>query len=212
MVDFSVPPNPLDEAETLGLTLEKAQKTALFLLGEAAREARSPLHWPVLATSDGGRPRARTVILRRLEDMPPALIVWTDARSAKYGQLAKEPRAEMVFYDPLREIQLRVSGKMSVVAPKDAERLWRSASLASRRAYLVRAAPGSISPDPTSELPSDAVGVIPDEKRIEEGRENFAAIRLTVTEMDMLVLSRHGHRRAVFIPQADGWSGQWLVP
>ncbi|MBI1262653.1 MAG: hypothetical protein GC184_13115 [Rhizobiales bacterium] len=212
MVDFSLPPKPLSEAEIVGLTLEKAEKAAFFLLGEAVHEPRSPLHWPVLATLDEGHPRARTVILRRMETAPPALILWTDARSAKFGQIRKEPRAEMVFYDPSREIQLRVSGKASVVAHEEAEGLWRSATLASRRAYLVTAAPGSISSDPTSGLPSDAVGVIPDEKRIEEGRDNFAAIRLVMTEMDLLILSRHGHRRAVFRPQADSWEGQWLIP
>src|SRR5690606_26378712 len=128
----------------------------------------------------------------------------------KIAEIARDPRASLVFYDPRCDIQVRFSGRVEArVADADA---WNGAAPPSRRAYLVTAPPGTPSPAPVSGLPPDAEGVIPPLERLEEGRNNFALVEFIFDEADIVVLSRSGNRRARIRYDADGSQAEWLVP
>jgi pyridoxamine 5'-phosphate oxidase len=72
-----------------------------------------------VATADAsGDPSARTVLLKGLDER--GFIFYSNYDSAKGNQLAANPRAELLFYWPELERQVRIHG--------DVERLERSAS------------------------------------------------------------------------------------
>jgi len=74
-------------------------------------------HWSdamVLATvSSEGRPSARAVILRGLDER--GFLFFTDTRSAKARELDASPRAALVFLWSALERQVRVSGRVTPV-------------------------------------------------------------------------------------------------
>ncbi|MCW5728418.1 pyridoxamine 5'-phosphate oxidase family protein [Parvibaculum sp.] len=206
-------PAPFEGAALHALTLPDMAALAFALLEEGASDAGSPLRKPALATlSAAGAPAVRTVILRNFDRQARMLELFTDARSAKVAELAREPRASMMFYDPRRDVQLRLTGKAVPLTGPAAEAAWTAAGLPSRRAYLAVAAPGTASDSPTSGLPPEVEGMIPSADRLEEGRVNFALIRFGFDEADLVVLSRSGHRRARIRWPADVQTVEWLVP
>lgn len=208
-----VAPAPFEGPALRALTLDDMMALAFDLLADGAENAGSPLRKPALATvSSGGAPAVRTVILRNFDAKARVLELFTDARSAKVAELEREPRAAMLFYDPRRDVQLRLTGRAVPLTGAAAAAAWTAAGLPSRRAYLAVAAPGTPSPAPTSGLPAEVEGIIPAPERLEEGRVNFALIRFAFDEADLVVLSRSGHRRARIRWLADGAAADWLVP
>lgn len=85
----------------------------------AARAVQPTWHDAVvLATADGrGRPSARAVLLRGLD--PRGFVFFTDHRSRKAREIARRPRAALVFLWAPLERQVRVEG--SVERIDDAE-------------------------------------------------------------------------------------------
>ncbi|MEQ8281835.1 MAG: pyridoxamine 5'-phosphate oxidase family protein [Parvibaculum sp.] len=206
-------PVPFEGAALRALTLADMAALAFVLLEEGAADAGSPLRKPALATlSARGAPAVRTVILRKFDAPARMLELFTDARSAKIAELAREPRASMLFYDPRRDVQLRLTGSAVPLTGAPAADAWEAAGLPSRRAYLAVSAPGTASESPTSGLPPEVEGIVPSAERLEEGRVNFALIRFGFDEADLVVLSRSGHRRARIRWPADAPSLEWLVP
>ena len=193
---------PFEGAALRALTLDDMMALAVDLLADGVANAGSPLRKPV----------ARTVILRNFDETERVLELFTDARSAKVAELERELRAAMLFYDPRRDVQLRLTGRAVPLTGAAAAAAWAAAGLPSRRAYLAVAAPGTPSPAPTSGLPAEVEGIIPAPERLEEGRANFAVIRFAFDEADLVVLSRSGHRRARIRWRADGVAAEWLVP
>lgn len=206
-------PAPFEGEALRRLTLEDMAALAFVLMAEGAGDASSPLRKPALATvSASGAPAVRTVILRNFDRPGRILELFTDARSAKVAELEREPRASMLFYDPRRDVQLRLVGRAVPLIGAAAEEAWTAAGLPSRRAYLAVAAPGSTSAAPTSGLPAEVEGLIPSTDKLEEGRANFALLRFGFDEADIVVLSRSGHRRARIRWPADVAALEWLVP
>ena len=206
-----LPPAPLEDAALRALTLGGMMALADAMLRQGLENPSSPLRKPALATvNSAGAPAVQTVILRSVDFTARKLGIFTDARSRKVAELGAEPRAELLFYDPACDMQLRLSGRVEIrVGDVSA---WASAAPASRRAYLVTAPPGTASPEPVSGLPADVAGIIPSLERMEEGRVNFAFIEFRFTEADLVVLSRAGHRRARIRFLPDDRQAEWLVP
>lgn len=214
MPGIELPAAPLEGAALKGLTLEDMAGLALAMPAEGVKNPSSPLRKPALSTlAADGSPSVRTVILRGFERPSRRLTVFTDARSHKVAEIAADPRAALLFYDPVSDIQARLSGRAAIHREGPlADGAWESAAPPSRRAYLAEAAPGTPSPDPVSGLPRDVEGVIPSLERLEEGRRNFALLEFIFEEADIVVLSRSGHRRARIRFRADAARGEWLYP
>src|SRR5262245_34049242 len=66
-----------------------------------------------------GRPANRTVVVRGLLDPGGRPVVTTDARSAKAGDLAERPWAELCWYFPGTREQFRLLGRVTLVGPDD---------------------------------------------------------------------------------------------
>lgn len=216
--------SPWEEAKPPGddaigrLTLDGLWQGACFLLAEGAGSPGSPLRKPALSTVDAdGAPRARTVILRRFDPERCRLDIYTDARSAKAAELDANPAAAFTFYDPRRETQLRLSGRVRLYTDDEcAERAWSTLGPRNLADYLARAVPGTPSPFPEAAMADGMADVEGDEARMATARANFALLAFTYDRLDMLVLGRATHRRALFrwtnSPAFAPDDAVWLVP
>lgn len=170
-------------------------------LVRAAADRRHPWRTPVLATvAVDGSPNARTVVLRAADPATRTLRLHTDGRSAKAGELARDPRVALVFWDPRARVQLRLRGHAEVLreGPEHA-RAWAATPPAARRDYATTLPPGT--PIATREDIARA-----------DGAANFAVILVRVMTIDWLCLAAGGHLRAGFAWEGDEPRATWLVP
>jgi pyridoxamine 5'-phosphate oxidase len=86
-----------------------------------------------LATADSrGRPAARIVLLKGLDDR--GFTFFTNYESRKGKHLAENPHAALVFYWADLERQIDVAGHVEKVSVDESEAYWRTRPPASRRA------------------------------------------------------------------------------
>jgi hypothetical protein len=167
-------------------------------LAAAVTHRDHPWRTPVLATCDGQRADARTVVLRDLDDTRRELVIYCDARSAKVDQLRHHPEGTLVAWWPERGWQLRLSVQLTIKT---------SGLAASSRWARLRASPGA--QDYLSALAPGTA--LPDGHRppaLHASLNHFGVIFATVKAMDWLELSADGHRRAVF----DASGVRWVQP
>jgi pyridoxamine 5'-phosphate oxidase len=97
------------------------------LLGRTPADATAM----ILATADGqGRPSARTVLLKGIDDRGFAF--FTNYESRKGLDLAENPRAALVFFWSSLERQILVSGAVSKLPAAESEAYFRSRPRGSR--------------------------------------------------------------------------------
>ena len=168
-------------------------------LGRASVDRHHAWRTPVLATVGcDGSPNARTVVLRKVDASQQTFCIYTDARSAKVSELAKEPEAMFVFWSARLNWQLRVKAEISISTEgPELQTLWqRVQQSASAADYMASAAPGTERPKGYSA------------EQILCGDHYFALLTSQVLQMDWLELGHGRHRRARL--SADTW--QWLIP
>lgn len=179
--------------------MEAARLAALFWdrLAHAVADRASAWRTPALATvTPQGRPAVRTIVLRHVDKAERELLFFTDSRSPKLKDFAHRAEAELCFYDPTVNLQVRASGPLGLADLAFRRRVWEQTPLASRRAYLIHQAPGADLSGPGSGLPKEIEGRVPDAEEIEAGFQHFDVIRFEVREIDILELHRAGDRRA----------------
>jgi pyridoxamine 5'-phosphate oxidase len=205
-----MPQSPPDFYNDLDLTFDQAW--TLWVRGGVDR--RSAFHTPVVATvDDAGAPQARVMVLRQADREMRSLRFHTDTRSGKVEQLAAMPDISVLGYDAASKIQLRVRGTGVIHQTGEAvEAAWAKTGLPSRKCYLARAAPGSISDAPTSGL--DDGYDVRDPTLVESmpGRAHFSILLVSVDSIEWVYLAATGHRRARFDWTGTDWRKEWLVP
>lgn len=164
----------------------------------SAGDKRHPWRTAVLATTDGEIADARTVILREVVAGEKRLVVYTDQRSAKVGQLAEHPVGTLVMWSPALGWQLRCRVRLSLITSGLAvSSRWASIQLTpAAQDYLSPVAPGSEVRTPSTG--GDGTAALP----------YFAVVEARVEQLDWLELHFEGHRRAVF----DAQGARWLQP
>jgi|TARA_B110000238_G_scaffold200684_1_gene251809 pyridoxine/pyridoxamine 5'-phosphate oxidase len=176
------------------------------LLEEAKRELinghskkRHPFRYFVLATNENGKPRQRTVVLRKtLLDL--SLVIYTDKRTQKIKDIQNNAAFSALFYDSKKLLQIRVEGKAELIT--DTEQIasyWHTVQAASRKDYTTNIAPGSPIINP------DDVGYKPEENY-------FCPVKLIPNTIEYLRLKRPNHLRVLFSRIDTNWSGEFLVP
>ena len=181
-------------------------------LQQAARDRRSAMHTPVVATGDG---ELRIVVLRAYDEAHAILRFHTDLRSPKVAAILSHPRMNVLAYDPLDKVQIRAGGTASVeCAGPLADAAWAEASAFARRCYLAEDGPGTAAPKPLSGLPRELEGLCPTEDQLLPARVNFAVVQIVLDRLDWLHLGHDGHRRAQFRRGGNDqpWKGTWVVP
>ena len=164
-------------------------------LEAAAHDAAHAWRTPVLATVDGDRADARTVVLREVDAGKRRLVIYTDARSAKVRQMEHHPEGVLVHWSAELSWQLRIAVGLEVTSSGLAvSSRWARLKLSpAAQDYLSPLAPGSPIERPLLERGS---------------REHFAIIVAQVQAVDWLELHAEGHRRARF----DAGGARWLAP
>jgi hypothetical protein len=162
---------------------------------ELARATREREHeWRVmtLATVDGERAEARSVVLREADADERTLLFYTDDRSPKLRQIAAHPLGTLLLWSPALGWQLRLRVQLQRVDDGlEVSSRWARMKLSpSAQDYLAPLAPGS----PLGRGSEDR-----------GSREHFAVVRARVLSIDWLELHADGHRRAVLDEAGNHW-------
>lgn len=161
-------------------------------------DRHSPSRHPTLATvTPEGRPRARTVVLRRADRLSGTLDIHTDLRSAKVAELQATPFASLHVWDGSAHLQIRAEADVTIASGADVAEIWVRVPETSRSSYGGTPVPGSPIDDGLAYT------------RLAEPAR-FAVLQLRITAIDVLHLGRE-HRRARF-ERAGEWQGVWLSP
>jgi 3-hydroxyisobutyrate dehydrogenase len=176
----------------------------------APRDRKSPMHTPVIVTSDVD---ARVMVLRAFDSQAWTLRLHTDSRAPKAQVIAADTRMAVLFYDKGAKIQIRARGSGAIMREgAEVDAAWSASTNFARRCYLGEG-PGAASDAPTSGLPPEFEGMEPDDLQLVPARENFALLKITLTALDWLYLAHTGHVRAQFTRAATGeWAGRWVSP
>jgi PPOX class probable FMN-dependent enzyme len=156
-----------------------------------------------------GRPANRTVVVRGLLEPGSRPLVTTDARSAKAGQLAARPWAELCWFFPETREQFRLLGRVTLIGPDAADpdlaaaraRTWEALSEPSRRSFAwpppgaPRAAPSAFE----TRTPTDPPAW-------------FTILVLDPEQVDHLDLKTDPHARTVFRREGGGWTAEPVNP
>ncbi len=188
--------------------LDASLLEAWRLLRRGVHDRRSPFHTPAVANlRDDGFPTVRTLVLRAVDERQRHLRFHTDARSAKFREISTDARVAVHFYDAARKVQLRIDGRASLHRDDElADTAWRAMRTFSRACYRVAIGPGTHVETPHAPC---NVGRSPDP---EAGRENFAALYVSIDRLEWLYLAARGHRRARFAWIDGEVEGAWLAP
>ena len=186
-------------------TLEDIRLDIATRLGRAAKDRKSPMHTPVVATADAD---VRVMVLRAYDRATETLRFHTDTRAPKSTVIGEGAPVGVLFYDKGAKIQIRCRGEGRIERSGPiADAAWAASTNFARRCYLGDG-PGAASEAATSGLPPELEGVQPSEEQILPARENFAVLLVQVTHFDWLYLAQTGHMRAQF----DGETARWVAP
>lgn len=159
------------------------------LIGLATCRARSS------AEAEPGGSDLRYVVLREVREAENLLVFYTDARSAKVAQIARQPEGSMLAWSARLGWQLRLRVRLNVVidGAMVAARWEQLRSTSAAADYLSPLPPGS--PLETNEPTHGNKG-------------HFAVVQAEVKSIDWLELQRDSRRRARF----DDQGMRWLSP
>ena len=143
-----------------------------------------------LATVDGERtPRVRYVVCREIQ-MDGSLLITTDARSHKHGQLLANPKSEAACWLPATREQFRFAGTVQIVRSADPIRLeaWRKLSDSTRATFFWPHPGKARSPD--ADFPKQSDAPLPP--------DCFEVLLLHPTTVDRLQTAPQPHRRTIW--------------
>lgn len=178
------------------------------MIARGVSDRKSAFHTPVVATvGQDGEPDVRTVVLRAADLDRWTVRFHTDRRSTKVAALRGSPRIAMHFYCARSKIQLRLRGLATLHSDDaTADLAWRNSRPMSRACYAQSHAPGAALEEP-------AVGTVPHTEGEAFGRSNFVAVETAVRQLEWLYLDVAGHRRALFVRDAEGRiTSRWIAP
>jgi pyridoxamine 5'-phosphate oxidase len=176
-------------------TLEAIEAAIWAELAAAPRDKQHGWRLAVLATIDGDRADARSIVLRDTDAAARSLIFYTDARSPKVRQFEAHPQGTLVLWSSQLgwQLRLRVDLVLEASGLAVSSRWARLRMTPAAHDYLSPLAPGSTLDRPV----------------VERGtRGHFAVVTASVTAIDWLELHAEGQRRALF----DGSGRRWLAP
>lgn len=161
----------------------------------APHQRDHPWRVAVLATTDGTRAEARSVVLREVHRATREILFFCDARSPKAAQIEAFPQGTLVVWSQSLSWQLRLQVHLAVhTAGLAVSSRWARAKMKpGAQDYLTPLPPGT-----PLEVPTPERGT----------REHFAVVTATVQAIDWLELTAQGHRRAAF----DDQGRRWLTP
>lgn len=205
---------PTDQAGDNPLSLTEIDRDLWQHLRAAPTQKDYPFKTCTLSTvAPNGWPDARTVVLRQTDETARTLWFHTDVRASKVAHLQAKPEAVLLFWDTIRQIQLRCRTTTKIhTNDAVADEQWAKTWEGNRKMYLSEHEPGSVQPGPYPGFPVLLGDKLPTRAESEAGRPNFAAVACTVLTIDYLHLSRAGQTRALFKYEGEDIKREWLAP
>ncbi|MCH2216050.1 MAG: pyridoxamine 5'-phosphate oxidase family protein [Flavobacteriales bacterium] len=170
--------------------LKTIYRLCIGQLVRGMQKRNHPFREVAMATA-GVLPNARMVILRKVEQDPFRVFIYTDYRSDKIEELTHNLKATFLFWHPSAKFQLKLMTEVTIHHKDEmALILYSQQGKHSKASYNTLKAPGAeinFQKNPGFELRKDFV---PDD---------FAVLACEVIEMEALQLSREGHIRTRFM-------------
>lgn len=164
---------------------------------KAKTKKNHPFRYFTLSTvSPENRPEARVVVLRHFDASNYAFTIFTDLRTPKIASLKYQPLAELLFYDPKRNLQIRVHARCTYQEKDD--KAFAQQHEKAQKDYTTNLAPG------TRIKSMDAVEYTTD--------HHFCKLIFKAERIDFLRLKRPNHQRAVFEFVHEKWEASFLTP
>ncbi len=179
-------------AGSLGATLDEVWRR----LARGVADRRAPARHPVLATV-GLRAfaEARVVVLRGADRGAARLEIHTDGAAGKVAELAGEPGATLLVWEPQARLQIRLRAVIRPGTAQATAAAWARVPEPARAQYRSVPPPGAPVPGPGATA---------------EGPPRFTLLAAEVQEIETLHLGEP-QARALFAAE-DGWAGRWLAP
>ncbi len=160
--------------------------------------AKTALRIITIATVDrDNQPQACLVVLRAVDRHHQVLEFHTDADSLKCQSLTNNRKAQILIWQEMTAVQLRLSVEVSLRQDAKAAKLWQKVPSPSQIAY---------GKQPPTGLAIDG----PFDYKTLSSEGKFVVAECLVTKIDYLSLKKD-HFRAKFEKQS-GWSGKWISP
>ncbi len=193
--------------------LDDVLRSCWNLLYKGAVQTKDDFHTPVLATTNGQTPNARTVVLRETIPAERKLVAYSDIRSGKIEDIEQYPHACWVFWNPSKHIQIRATGKVTIHHKNElAAEKWAKITPAKRRDYATAKAPGHSKQFAENDLSPFWNNTVLNSDTTNMFFEHFVVLSTEVEEIDWLHLHREGHQRAKFYWVNLEWQKMWAVP
>ncbi len=183
-------------------------------LNIGVKDRRHGFHTPIFSNIDQQRSiDSRIVVLRKFDSKKMILNFHTDFRSPKVNSLKKNNNSLFVFYDEKLKIQLRIQTASTINNQNHiCKEMWENTKLYSRKCYLTKKSPSSITNQPEDGIPKSLKGKEPTKDESEEGYKNFTVIENHIKLIDWLYLSANGHRRLKITFKDINPIFDWLIP
>ena len=158
-----------------------------------------PFKYFALSTIWNGKPRQRTVVLRKVQpDLQ--LLFYTDKRSSKVEQIKQNPEVSALFYHPKKMMQVQIEGRASVKEnPEMLRTVWKSIPAKGKKDY-------------TTVLPPGVETENPEELEYLKEENYFCMVEIQPTRIEYLKLGQPHHLRVEFVKSGNDWDGIFLIP
>ncbi|MDB3985184.1 pyridoxamine 5'-phosphate oxidase family protein [Flavobacteriaceae bacterium] len=164
---------------------------------EVKDNKKHPFRFFYLATiGNDGRPSLRTVVLRDFDSETLFFSIFTDLRSKKVKELGQDSRAQFLFYDAKKMLQVTVN--VSLVESINNDLIYKSIPEQSKKDYATKMGPGS-------EISS------PEKVEYDFSKGYFTQLVFKAETIEYLQLKRPNHIRAFFTSETN-WEGTFLIP
>jgi len=180
----------------------------------SVKDRKHTFHTPVFSNINNENSiESRVVVLRQFDSQNMVLNFHTDVRSPKITSLKKNNNSLFVFYDYKLKIQLRIK-TVSIINNQNtiAEEMWEKTKLFSRKCYLTKKAPSSVTSLPEDGIDERLKGKEPTLEESENGYKNFTVVQNAIQQIDWLYLAASGHRRLKVILKNKIPSFEWIIP
>ena len=184
------------------------------LLTIGVKDRNHGFHMPIFSNnSQNNSVDSRVVVLRKFDADTLKLNFHTDFRSPKIINLQKNNLANFVFYDFKLKIQLRIK-TFSIINNKNdiSKNAWEQTRLSSRKCYLTRKAPSSITTLAEDGIPNHLKSIDPSLDESEKGYVNFTVIENEILNIDWLYLQSSGHQRMKIDFKNFKPFFKWIIP
>lgn len=162
------------------------------LLENGVTSKTAPANLLVLTTASKQRgPSSRIVVLRHFDRSSETLRMFTHAASQKVIDLSEDDRAEILIWDPVEQLQVRLSVSVEMSGIDD--KTWSRLGPGTRLNYAVDPTPGTPIPDPQVA------------RQASPQKHQMLALDARIRKIETLHISQDGLKRAMFEKGASRW-------